>query len=79
MTNGCAIFAVLITVSMKTVILWDVTPCSLVEACRRFEGTASYIIKADYGGSKFRLKRRYTSTRLHGIIKEKQLSCQQEC
>jgi hypothetical protein len=46
---------------LKTTVFWDIAPCSLVEVDGRSNRT-------DVGGSTQPSKRRFASTRLHGVI-----------
>jgi hypothetical protein len=62
-------FEVLSAASMKMAVFWVVVPCSLIEVYRRFRGTCC--LHHQRWRQKLPLKRRKTSTRLHGAITQK--------
>jgi hypothetical protein len=80
----CLRFQVLTAASMKFRVFWDVAPCSHVEVDRRFRGT--YLLLPSSSPWWWRqytpLKRRSTSTWLHGVTSQKtlnQIHCWHKC
>jgi hypothetical protein len=53
---------------MKIIAFWDITPCSLVEEDRRFEGTYCRHHQGDESLTVLMLERLSTSTRLNGAF-----------
>jgi hypothetical protein len=68
--------------SMKSIIFWDVTPCSLLRCNRRFGGTITSIFRVKENFSKNQqvsrwryvpLKRQLHLNRLHGVTSQKMI------